>query len=209
MKLSFPFIPTLICWSSATILTLCSVFLFYNYRENQKSQSLSEIVFANEPSYYQMYNFYPKVLGATIFNIISEDAIPILIEEYLKDHQSPMLETSDELVEIARKYDLDPLLLVAIAQCESNLGKKMPENCNNPFGWGIHKGGTLCFKSWEEGYETVAKGLKLKYVDQGLKTPEEIMTKYNEISWKEKEGAWAKCVNQFVNDLQYAKSKLE
>jgi hypothetical protein len=209
MKLSLPLIPTLICWSSATLLTLGAVFLFYNYRENKNNESSSELFFAQEPSYYQMYNFYPKVLGATIFNIVSEDAIPILVEEYLKDHQSPMLESSNQLVEIARKYDLDPLLLVAIAQCESNLGKKMPENCHNPFGWGIHKSGTLCFNSWEEGYEAVSKGLKLKYIDQGLKTPEEIMTKYNETSLKEKGGAWAKCVSQFISDLKYAKTKLE
>ena len=73
-----------------------------------------------------MYNFYPKVLGATVFNITSEDAVPVLVEEYLQEHDSPMLDTSEALVESARKYDLDPLLLVAIAQCESNLGKKMP-----------------------------------------------------------------------------------
>ena len=115
-----------------------------------------------------------------------------------------MVDESDKLIAAARKNQLDPLLLVAIAQCESNLGKKMPVDCHNPFGWGIHSAGTLCFDSWEEGFEKVASGLRKQYVDKGLVTPDEIMTKYNYDSWKDREGSWGKCVKSFLEDLQYA-----
>jgi hypothetical protein len=54
----------------------------------------------------------------------------------------------------------------------------MPEGCNNAWGWGIHSEGTLCFDTWEEGIETVSKGLREFYFDLGYETVEEIMGKY-------------------------------
>ncbi len=118
-----------------------------------------------------------------------------------------MLDSAEALVMAAKKFKLDPLLLVSIAQCESNLGKKMPENCNNPFGWGIHSKGTLCFDTWEAGYQTVAEGLRKKYFNQGYENAEDIMTLYTPASL-EKNGSWAICVNQFLQELQQMKQEL-
>lgn len=193
-------------WSLTSILTL--IFnLSFLYFHNSQIKADAHITLNHLP-----YNFYfsvPKILGAKIINsqqVSSIDPIPQLVYDYLDQHHSPMLESSENFVSIARKYNIDPLFMLSIAQCESNLGKKMPHKtediyeCHNPFGWGIHQGGTLCFPTWEEGYQAVAKGLKEKYYNKGYKTTEEIMTKYTP-SALERGGSWAKCVNHFLGKL--------
>ena len=130
--------------------------------------------------------------------IASEDARPTLIENYLKYYKSPMVGNGDYIVKISDHFGVDPYLVVAIAQQESNLGKLMPPNCHNAWGWGIHTAGTLCFDSWQEGINTFVKGISEKYHAYGLWTPEEIMTKYNATS---PGGAWAKGVSQFLDEL--------
>ncbi len=131
--------------------------------------------------------------------IASEDARPIIIERYMRHYSSPMVTYAGKIVGTANKYGVDPYLVVAIAQQESNLGKITPPNCHNAWGWGIHSAGTLCFDSWDEGIETFVRDFSDKYVAYGLKTPEEIMTKYNATS---PGGAWAKGVQQFLDELQ-------
>ena len=130
--------------------------------------------------------------------IASEDARPLVIESYLKHYKSPMAGLGDYIVKTADHFNLDPYLIVAIAQQESNLGKLMPPSCHNAWGWGIHSAGTLCFDSWQEGINTFTMGLASKYLSYGLSTPDEIMTKYNPTS---PGGAWAKGVNQFLDEL--------
>lgn len=206
----------LFVWFPITLLTLVFSTLYLNYY--QKTSQVK-----NDPKIYisQMpHNFYasiPKVLGAkiiTTYKISSEDIVPDLVYNYLKKFHSPMLESSPNLIDTARKYEIDPLFMLSIAQCESNLGKKMPHKtedkyeCHNPFGWGIHQGGTLCFESWEEGYEAVAKGLKEKYYDKGYLTTEDIMVKYTPPAL-EKEGSWAKCVNYFLRKIEQEKQNYQ
>lgn len=134
--------------------------------------------------------------------IASEDARPLIIEKYLSHYKSPLAGSADYIVKTADHFGIDPFLIIAIAQQESNLGKLMPPNCHNAWGWGIHSAGTLCFDSWNEGINTFTLGLAEKYVAYGLVTPEEIMTKYNATS---PGGAWAKGVNQFLRELNSGK----
>lgn len=131
--------------------------------------------------------------------VASEDARPLVIERYLTHYKSPMAGHGDYIVKTADHFNLDPYLIVAIAQQESNLGKLMPPRCHNAWGWGIHSAGTLCFDTWQEGINTFTQGIAEKYVAYGLTTPEKIMTKYNPTS---PGGAWAKGVNQFLAELQ-------
>lgn len=202
VKSFLAFWPTFLVWLPTTLLTLIFVSLYAGSLQPKGEVKGEAIVFAAEPS-QKLFASYPKNYPETIFAYQTEDAIPQLVKDYLAKHKSPMVDQSDKLVSAARKNQLDPLLLVAIAQCESNLGKKMPADCYNPFGWGIHSAGKLCFSSWEEGFEKVAAGLKKQYIDKGLISPDEIMTKYNYDSWKEREGSWGKCVKSFLDDLQY------
>ncbi len=65
-------------------------------------------------------------------------------------------------------------------------------------GWGVHSRGTLGFSGWEEAIETVARGLREDYLDQGLVTPEQMMTKYTPLS----NGSWAFGIRQFMGEME-------
>lgn len=155
------------------------------------------------------FNITDSSTGMTT-SIKKGDARPTIIRQYLERYHSPMAPYSqyivDEAVRVADKYDLNSthlaFLTVAIAQNESNLGKKMPENCHNAWGWGITATTTTCFESWEEGISTHLEGIGGKYMNEwGLKTPEEIMRRYTPAS---PQGAWAKNVSQFLEQLETA-----
>jgi len=204
MRTAFSFLATFSIWLISIVLVIASALVFQSYRAKTHYQNTSNEVLAFESS--QENAFYSTMPVSLNFNLSEEyyyQDIPYLtIKDYLTRHKSPMAESAEFLVDIARENELDPYLLVAIAQCESNLGKKMPVNCHNPFGWGIHSKGTLCFETWEIGYQKVAQGLREKYLQKGLNSIEEIMTKYNYDSWQDREGSWAKCVTKFVSELQ-------
>ncbi len=127
------------------------------------------------------------------------DARGELIRQYLKRYDSPLVPYADYLVETSDKYGLDFRLLTAIAQQESNLCKKIPAESYNCWGWGIHSEGTLRFESFEHAIETVARGIKSEYVDKGLSSVEEIMSKWIPHS---PEGSWAKGVTAFMEEME-------
>ena len=129
------------------------------------------------------------------------DARPVIIEKYLEKHNSPLLPYADVLLAASEKYDVDYRLIVAIAQCESNLCKKSPPGSFNCWGF---ENGTTKFLSMEQALDQVAKTLRERYLDDGLVTPKQIMTRYAPPS-VEKGGPWAKCVSQFIEELEYGK----
>ncbi len=147
----------------------------------------------------RLYAAIPEVLGEMSVAIQTGDARPIIIEKYLEKHNSPLLPYADALLAASEEYNVDYRLIVAIAQCESNLCKKSPAGSYNC--WGFENGLTQ-FLSWEQAIYQVAKTLREDYLDEGLKTPEEIMPKYAPPS-VDKGGPWAKCVNQFIDELEY------
>ncbi len=106
-----------------------------------------------------------------------------------------------DIVSVSDKYSLDYRLLVAIAQQESNLCKKIPVDSHNCWGFGIYGDKVTRFDNYRQALEIVAKALKKNYLDRGLVTPEAIMAKYTPPS-VEKGGPWAKGVNQFMTDLE-------
>jgi hypothetical protein len=156
-----------------------------------------------EVSSFQNNAFTFAALPKTVFEIktalATEDARPLVINRYFRRYGSPMEGMGDYIVKTSDHFGVDPYLVVAIAQQESNLGKITPPSCYNAWGWGIHTAGTLCFDSWQEGVNTFIAGISEKYLAYGLKTPEEIMTRYNATS---PGGAWAKGVNQFLVELE-------
>ena len=190
----------LLIWFPLTLVTLIiSLFAFQQLSQTKQLITLVKkeaSVLAKNP--YQMYSALPKSMGRITAAIQTGDARPVILSQYLEEHSSPMAPNGDFLFEIAEKYGLDYRLMTAIAQCESNLCKKCPPNSFNC--WGFENGATK-FLSWEQAIEQVAKTLKEGYIDQGLITPEQIMPKYAPPSVT-KGGAWAKCVNQFLAELQ-------
>jgi len=203
-------------WVPTALASL--IFSLHVYAKNivNNNQKVNKIG-SNITQPYMLYQSVPKVLGEqapNAFYIQSQDIMPRLIELYLRKNNSPMLDSYQDLINIAQKYGIDPIFMVSIAQCESNLGKKMPHedsedpySCHNPFGWGIHSQSTLCFDTWQAGYEAVAEGLRKKYINKGYESTEDIMTKYTPPAL-EKQGSWAKCVNHFVEDLNALKEEM-
>ena len=151
----------------------------------------------NSPSI--SFSALPKVAFEIKTAFATRDARPVVIEKYFARYNSPMQGLGEYIVQTGEEYGVDPYLIVAIGQQESNLGKLMPDNCYNAWGWGIHSAGTLCFSDWTEAIMVYAKGLSEGYHAYNLYTPDEIMTKYVPHS---PGGAWAKGVNQFLSDLQ-------
>lgn len=133
-----------------------------------------------------------------------QDARSEAIKQFILRHNPTLLEEEpnfhEELVTIADEEGLDFRLLPAIAMNESGLCRVIPENSHNCLGLGVHSRGTWGFPSYGENFATAAKILKKNYIDKGLVTPELIMTKYTPSS---PNGAWAKAVNQFMNEIRY------
>lgn len=155
----------------------------------------------NKPGYH-IFASLPDEQPAVSGEVIGEDSRPEILRSYLKRHNSPLFSHADYLVETADRYELDYRLITAIAQKESGLCKVIPENTYNCWGWGIHSQGTLGFSSWEEGIETVSKGLKEKYIDMGYITVEDIMKKYAHPS----STTWADGVLMYMEQIEASPS---
>jgi len=138
------------------------------------------------------------VLGKSI---VRKEARPLILKKYLEAHNSPLAEHAQFLVDTADKYSLDWRLLPAIAGQESTFCRTIPHNSHNCWGWAIHTRYTKKFETWEGAIETVAKGLKEDYIDRGLVTPEQIMTRYCPRSITERGGSWAIAVNYFLAEM--------
>lgn len=164
------------------------------------------IQIASAPAISANWDNFSQILGTADEQTIVEtaDSRPIAILEFIKRHNPQLLELEPDfhldLVKIADAYQLDFRLLPAIAMKESGLCKVIPENSFNCLGLGVHSRGTWEFESFTENFDTAARILKKNYIDQGLVTPEEIMTKYTPSS---PNGEWAKGVNQFMNEIKY------
>ena len=158
----------------------------------------SHLLVLGTSSSLELYSALPPVLGTMNQLVVAGEARPIIMKRYLEEYHSPIAVYADLIFQISQKYDLDFRLMIAIAQCESNLCKKIPAGSYNC--WGFENGQTR-FLSWEQAFEQVGKTLKEDYINQGLTTPEQIMPKYAPPS-VEKGGPWAKCVSRFMEEME-------
>lgn len=150
---------------------------------------------------FKLYAALPQSEVSVYDAVSSSDARAKIIENFFKDYKSPLADYSNEFISVADKYSLDYRLLPSIAMQESNGGRRIISDSFNPFGYGIYEGLTIKFKSWEEAIERVGRALREDYLNQGLKTPNQIMTKYTPPSLK-KGGAWAIGVSTFMEELR-------
>jgi hypothetical protein len=126
------------------------------------------------------------------------DARVEIIKQYLENYSSPLAPFSAHIVAAADKYNLDFRLIPAIAQKESNLCKIIPPDSHNCWGWGIYTNSNVGFESYESAIDTVSRGLKENYLNDGLITPEQIMARYTPAS----NGSWAEDVTRFMNEME-------
>ena len=127
------------------------------------------------------------------------DARPIIIKNYLTKWGSPLAKYSNLIVTASDNNGVDPFLVVAIAQQESNLGRRVIANCFNAWGWAQTSTYTRCFDSWDQGIKDYISEFSQNYIKRGLTTPTQIMTRYNPTS---PDGSWAKGVAQFLDELE-------
>jgi len=141
-----------------------------------------------------------KVLGA---NVIAADSRALLLWSFLKKHDSPMAPYADLIVSKADEYGIDFRLVVAIAMCESNLGKKMPSSDSyNAWGIAVYTGQTsgAMFNDWPHAIEWVNKYIKEHYYDKGLVDLRDIGSVWAPPS-VETGYSWTNCVEKFQGSI--------
>jgi hypothetical protein len=147
-----------------------------------------------------------EIVPAEVF--MSKEQLDKLNEDKLKAQKielffrinrnnAPLADYAEKFVEVANKYDLDYRLLPAIATVESSGGKSNFRSYN-AWGWG-----NKSFGSFEEGIETVGKGLKTGYIDKGRDTVDEIAPVY----CPPNASNWVRSVNQFMIEIERIESK--
>lgn len=155
---------------------------------------------------YNVYTSKPKTMDSFKVEAETVDARVEKVRLFFEKYNAPLKDYADVIVETSDKYNVDWRLISAIGYCEGNGGKAIPEGSYNTWGWAAsqkdleEKSGRYHLGSWEQAIETVTRGLKKGYIDQGLETPEQIMPKYAPPS-VEKGGPWAKCVNKYMQEI--------
>ncbi len=141
-----------------------------------------------------------QVLGA---KVIAGDARGLLLQSFLEDYDSPMAPYADYLVQQADTQGIDFRLVVAIAMCESNLGKHMPtSNSYNAWGIAVYTGKTIGadFDSWPHAIDWVSRYIKEKYYDRGIIDLKDIGAIWAPPS-VEKGYSWTNCVETFQGNI--------
>lgn len=181
-------------WFGATITTLIFSLTFAFYI------AYPTVVKPNSQN-FKMYTALPKSTTYIFDEIEQIDARAKIIEGFFKDYKAPLSAYGTTFIAVSDKYNLDWRLLPSIAMQESNGGKRVIKNSYNPFGYGIYGSLVTKFNSWEAAIERVGRALREEYLNKGLKTPYQIMAKYTPPSLS-KDGAWAKGVSSFIEELQ-------
>lgn len=170
---------------------------FYTSRQSSASQTSPETVSAFAEA-YSSYNSLPGISPSPDSQIIAGDARAALVDNFFARYRSPMTGLGPDIISAADRNQIPFGLVPAIAQCEGNLGKIMPENSFNPYGYGIYGDKVTRFTSWQDGIEAISRTLRTDYFDLGLDTPDKIMTKYTPSS----NGSWSFCVQKFMEELR-------
>lgn len=140
------------------------------------------------------------ILGASI---IPGDARSLLLESFLIEHDSPMAPYASMIVQESDAKGIDFRLVVAIAMCESNAGKRMPKRDEyNAWGIAVYTGqlSGASFQSWPHAIEWVTTYIKEKYYDIGLVDLRAIGAKWAPPS-VENGYSWTNCVEQFQGSI--------
>lgn len=181
-------------WFGLAISTLIFALLFLFYISH------AQVVQVRSQS-FGLYAALPRDTPLQTLSITPSDARAKIIEDFFKGYESPLSLYAKKFVAVSDSYNLDWRLLPAISMQESVGGKITVNGSHNPFGYGIYGNLVIKFASWEEGIEKVGKALRVDYLDLGLKTPSQIMTKYTPPSLA-KGGSWAKGVSSFIEELR-------
>ena len=118
----------------------------------------------------------PATAAGLEYSPASPDATRI--DAFLSLKNSPLAGIGTVLSGLARDYDIDPRLVVAIAGAETTFGLHQCTD-NNAWNW-FHRGTcpASAFTSYQEGVEHVTKYMRLSYLNRGYDSIELIRYKY-------------------------------
>ena len=189
----------LVFFTLTPIALISSTISLISITNTESKTAKSQPLIQKQTTGVQVYASLPSDFPTVSAQIVEEDARPEIIRSFLTSYKSPITPHAEFVVETADKYGIDWKLITAIAMKESGLCKIIPEDSYNCWGWGIHSAGTLRFDSYEEGIDAVSKGIRENYVDIGLVTIEEIMSKWIPHS---PNGAWAEGVKLYMAEMK-------
>lgn len=101
---------------------------------------------------------------------------PQMLDQYLASKGSPMAGQGIAFVQSGMRWRVDPRLLVAIAGAESNFGN-ITCGPHNAWGWACPND-PADFATWAAGIDTVTRGLRNYYLDEGRTSVALIQQKY-------------------------------
>jgi len=195
-KLLFKF--SLLSFLSFTIFRLTTPVLSHLNKVNFSNPAL---ISPEESPYRQNLVFasLPESKYQSQVSVRTSDARPEIVRQYLAKYQSDLEPYAKLIVELADQYNFDYRWLVAIAQQESNLCKKIPENSYNCWGWGIYGDKVTRFDSYDDALRTIAPQFQDIFLKgRHLEDPYKIMQTYTPPS----NGSWAAAVIQFFKELE-------
>ena len=154
---------------------------------------LSAFIFA--PTVFAQNSSRSSAVLADSPSALSDNRVKIL-REFLESYNSPIAPFARAFVETADIYNLDWKLVAAISGVESTFGQQIPSGSYNGWGWGVYGNNVTYFSSWENGLQTISKGLRENYMDKwGATNVYEIGRTYAASS------AWASHVEYFMNRI--------
>ena len=184
----------LCCSFVITPLALVICILYYSYlTQHLDSPKYSKNAYFSHVAFAAL----PGPVNVTEDTILQKDARIDTLRQFFKKYGSALEPYAQDVITAADRYGLDFRLIPAIAMQESNLCKKAPKDSHNCWGFGIYGGKVTKFESYSEAIDTVSKTLAMDYKGEGLKTTEEIMSRYTPSN----KGDWAKSVNFFMDQL--------
>jgi hypothetical protein len=145
-----------------------------------------------------------------------DNLTPMKIDDYLAARNSPLAGLGQHFIDEGDTFNIDPRLVVAIAQQETSLGTAgVCSLHNNPFNWfyciacrstctrcsGDDPASVKCplsaYPSWANAVSSVSRWLSIRYLDKGFDLIPEIGAKYCTQSC----GDWVKNVERTVRAL--------
>lgn len=194
---------TILYLSIFFLLVGCNLYAIHRLNRNfgkeiQIRNILTEIENTKKPSEQFNFSSGPAVMGAFTAETELVDGRAANLKQFFRKYNSDLYDYAEKIVKVSDENHFDYRLLPAIAMQESNLCRVVPEGSHNCWGWGVYANTVTKFESYDEGIETVARGIKKNYIDKGLVTASSIMEKYTPSS----NGSWAHGVNTFLRMLE-------
>jgi len=195
-------------FSKISLLIICYfaiIFILPNLKPQNQLLQPQTNPFGSIPQYPRtitaplVFASLPAITSQIQTSFQTDDARIEIIRQYLDRYKSPLRPYAKLIVQLSDKYNFDYRWLVAIAQQESSLCKRIPPDSYNCWGWGIYGDKVTKFNNYQDALISIAPQFKEIFLqDAHLKDPYEVMQTYTPPS----DGSWAEGVLYFFKQLE-------